>query len=1197
MKKIILFIGILILLSSFGSAITTDGLIVYSSFDIDYSNEFNSGTYDFINQSGAFLTSGTAKNGKSVDCDGVNAFINTTNPFNNTAYTFGFWMNRRTDKNDFEELMQAGGFGHFQIFNDDKLFTTKASGNMFSTTLVGTDNWLLVGISHDGTTKRMWVNGTNEVSSVMSLPSNTDFWNICQANGAVSYDGFIDEVFVFNRALNTTEWGDIYNNGVGNFTWWDSLSLTLNINLLTPENNTISNVLTQNFTFNLSSVFEILNCSLYTNETGNWIIEETIFGSFGSFCYQEFFNVSTTCGGLSSGTIKNTGDLINNLSAVIDGNFETASSVGNLLLSQLLINYTKPSNAFNGSLWRVKRGVSTTTDIIVPNICFNQNVLQFRIDIDKLCGDSECAFTALNCYNGTGFEEISGTRLTGGGEGNLFEEAMRWNISIFNTSNEIEHNFSSEGNYIWNINCNNNSFWGDSNFTLIIDTTAPMLEGTTFANLSIFFNNNLTGQFNFSDNNLVHFVNISIDGILSIFLNESINLPTFSVDISQNITGLSRGNHNLIVTVSDAHTAKELKDPSGWNVKNGIFNNYLEYNIRGKYTPLDLKISIEDGSIFDDWTYKVKKDSYSEIVKPNKPKSEQIFLIESTQPMEVVTQDNNYGGEWLIIDEHWKDFVLKEEPNAIIEYIELINPYTARVKITNITNNINRLEFNSIGDLNILTIIYNFTVANVTETFQNPIFEDFASNLTLDFNGGFTGVPSSVILQWNDINTTPSLIISNSTLIRYTDIRTANLNVSNSTNIEHQWFIIFNSSILNETDFTLPQNQTLLNINVSQCEGANIYPILNITYFNEIIQTTELFPQNDFDLTIFDGTFFYNQTGVFTSSPSSSNHTFCTNLNPDQVDYSWTMWNTMEINLISFATRFFNIPAGSPLTLSNNPKTDLSILLIPESNATAVEYTWTTTDFQPIDGTMKVFRCNPDGSESLTDSPVIVSGRAVSNIELLTALYKYTVTIGDTTFSQPSFSTCHPESSTIVTFRVNTGITNVVPAIGLLLTSCSLTKVNNNTVNLEWGINTKSDATIEGCVIARKNTNNGLTTILQNCSNTSNFDTSFSESNSYFVNAELRQSGITIQCEDVISFFTKTGTQDLLGNAGVFASILLIMGLFLLFVGEGKGFMGAAGVGIIGAWILGILAFNWIIVSSLIAFLIIITLIGKQASK
>lgn len=971
---------------------------------------------------------------------------------------------------------------------------------------------------------------------------------------------------------------------------------SFSVSLFRPQDNTNNNTPTVDFTANILKIGVLMqNCSLFTNETGSFIEEKSV--NVSEFCFQETANISTPCGGLNSGTYHFAGS-VTSPNLAIDGNYSSNASTQNHLLGNVSINYTKPSFSTNESLWEFQTGSAGTlnrSNITIPNICWSQSPLQLRVTLDKLCGISTCASNILSCYNGTNFQEMMSR--TGTGAAFLSDEAIHWAFPN-PTAVNISHTLPSDGDYLWNFQCTDNlsnSSFAPNNFTFTLDTVNPVLDATTFANFSTFFNLNLTGQFNFSDANLIHSVNISIDNSIVVFVNESIDKPTFSVDISQNVTALSKGNHLLNLRVADGHTAKKLKDKNQWNPRSGIFNNHMEYKFRGKYTPLDLKISIEDDSIFDRWEYKVKKDRYSEIVKPNKPSSTQTFLVESTMPMSIVKKKGIYGGQWLIIDEHWKDFVLKNEPDARIEYITLLDDYTARVKIVNINNNINRLEFESTGDLNVVNIQYNFTVANVTETFSNSILNGFSTNFIFDLTEGFIDEISNITLQWNNTNfTSSSLTIKNSSLVRYTQSITPNLNITNTTTIKHQWFMIFNSSISNATDFTKPQNQTLININVSKCEGANIYPILNISYFDETQQNVSISPSNAYDLTISDGTFFYNQTGLFTPS---ENHTFCTNINPNTFNYTWTMWGSIELNLDDYETRFFNIPSGAPLILSNSPTTNLTIFMIPSSNATTVEYTWTTSAFQPIDGTMNVFRCNADGSQSLTDSPVIVSGRAVSSIELLNALYRYTVTIGSTTFAQPSFSTCHPESSTSLTFRVNTGLINVVPAVGLLLTDCSLTKVDNNTVNLQWGTNDKSDSTITGCVTARKNTIYGISTVLQNCSNTSNFDTSFSETDSYFVNAQLTQDGITVSCENVISFFTQTGTQKLLGNAGIYASLLLIMGLILLFVGEGKGYMGAAGLGIIGAWILGILAFNWIIVSSLIAFIVIITIIGKQATK
>src|SRR5688572_28182963 len=75
-------------------------------------------------------------------------------------------------------------------------------------------------------------------------------------------------------------------------------------------------------------------------------------------CYQETANVSTSCGGLNTGTYNKTSNY-------------------------WYINYTVSSNAVNAS-WQVKYGVNISSgnpyfyNISIPNQCFNSSIMGLR---------------------------------------------------------------------------------------------------------------------------------------------------------------------------------------------------------------------------------------------------------------------------------------------------------------------------------------------------------------------------------------------------------------------------------------------------------------------------------------------------------------------------------------------------------------------------------------------------------------------------------------------------------------------------------------------------------------------------------------------------------------------------------------------------------------------------------------------------
>ncbi len=426
------------------------------------------------------------------------------------------------------------------------------------------------------------------------------------------------------------------------------------------------------------------------------------------------------------------------------------------------------------------------------------------------------------------------TNITGGWVRNITNQTAILN----NTNNTFENITVPEGHTLWNVHCgdnNTNSSFALNNFTYIIDTVSPQLVDN-FVNNTVLFRLLLTGQFNFSDNERLSSVNFTIptNGNQIIFNKTGINASTFQHNLSFNVSALPAGNHTLRIVWADIHTAKSLRNGESYDPKLGglLDSRYLKYRFKAPYKELDLKLSLKDGSIFDKWDYTVKKDRYEEGVKPQNPSSTQTIIVESTEKIQKVTatEGDDYGGDWLIIDEHWKDFKLKDEPLARVSKIEFISDYYVEVTIVNITNNINYLRFESTGDLNVVNITYNFFKENVTEIFSTPILNNIETELFLDFNGSGHSAPSVVILEWNNTNFTATQTINNATLARYRQNITPSLDLNTSNkevNISHKWY--FN---LTNPETTAPQNQTIQQISLDNCSDLTTVA-LNYTIKDE----------------------------------------------------------------------------------------------------------------------------------------------------------------------------------------------------------------------------------------------------------------------------------------------------------------------------------------------------------------------------
>jgi len=319
-----------------------------------------------------------------------------------------------------------------------------------------------------------------------------------------------------------------------------------------------------------------------------------------------------------------------------------------------------------------------------------------------------------------------------------------------------------EGDYTFYINGTDNTTSKVTGIhTFYIDTTAPVIS-TDFINGSVFYKN-LTGQFNFSDNIILSSYNITLDGTTDISSNYSIGIDSLNITLSYDISNLSAGLHTMTVILRDGHTAGELRGNYSWT--NGLFNDYLRYDF---YDKGYIKSQLKDKSLLDKWQTKRFKDKYTQILEPANPRSKIVIIEKSDLPIYIYERQGYYGGKWINVGNHWKDYVLKNEPNAKID-IKRIDLFSVEVTITGIKN-IKKLEFSSIGDLNIVETNYSFYNINLTTTYIDLIFETVDQTIT--FNLTKPDNSYSTIAEFKYDNTTYSL---NKFVYDYNDYYTVDL--------------------------------------------------------------------------------------------------------------------------------------------------------------------------------------------------------------------------------------------------------------------------------------------------------------------------------------------------------------------------------------------------------------------------------------
>lgn len=150
-----------------------------------------------------------------------------------------------------------------------------------------------------------------------------------------------------------------------------------------------------------------------------------------STCLQETANVSTSCGGLSTGTYGVTGlwDATHKASLAYDGVWSTYGAAIESESGIMYINYTKPVGAAFGTKWVTISDGPAINNYTVPTACWSQSPLQFMVNSTYADHNEE---TMWYCWNGTSWGNGTTTTpfLDNKGSTAFYDEAILWNMSV-----------------------------------------------------------------------------------------------------------------------------------------------------------------------------------------------------------------------------------------------------------------------------------------------------------------------------------------------------------------------------------------------------------------------------------------------------------------------------------------------------------------------------------------------------------------------------------------------------------------------------------------------------------------------------------------------------------------------------------------------------------------------------------------------
>ena len=196
------------------------GLIGYWSFDdesgtvaTDHSGNGNDGTL----QGDPTWTNG--KKGGALDFDGSDDYVDLATQIpNQTNGTYSAWIKYSGSGNSAVFGTSGGNPSYiFLFFNADNIFVGDNASSQVSWPFSPadfTDTWKLLTLVKSGSTLTLYVDGVSQGSRSMTNITPVDYIGTGQTGGGdYHFNGQIDDLRIYNRALTSTDIQALYNSG------------------------------------------------------------------------------------------------------------------------------------------------------------------------------------------------------------------------------------------------------------------------------------------------------------------------------------------------------------------------------------------------------------------------------------------------------------------------------------------------------------------------------------------------------------------------------------------------------------------------------------------------------------------------------------------------------------------------------------------------------------------------------------------------------------------------------------------------------------------------------------------------------------------------------------------------------------------------------------------------------------------------
>ena len=431
-------------------------------------------------------------------------------------------------------------------------------------------------------------------------------------------------------------------------------------------------------------------------------------------------------------------------------------------------------------------------------------------------------------------------------------------INTTNASIHCQNNATTKGERFYEafVTCGNGTRSNSSaNRTFWVDSLGPTLTTAFFlgGNNSYHYLY-LNGSFTWTDSNLYR-LNVTIDNNMPVNEITGINTTTYTYVMNHTITNLSLGVHQLRLRMADSHTAGELTKEYG--VSTPMLSR--EIRVSSEKQTISIKEDSKGVVLFNPWSYKKVSDRIKFSYQPDIISDTYTFTVTTNDDLYIVEKPDTPYKMWIVSGDNWIDFMNTAEPDMKVS-MEKTARNAAKVVISGLKNPLEQ-NYDSIGELNVVTTYYNFTHYNISMTYDSVVTAGEFLNSTLNITtgaGNITGYTYNFVYN----NTVRNLSIADSgSNIFINGSFNAPLIQGTTENVVGTWQ--FNTSSENTT---ISFSQAIYTMLIDTCVNVTNTTAVNITFYDESSPATYLFTTAEVAFTCwkdptFTMSFSYNHTG------------------------------------------------------------------------------------------------------------------------------------------------------------------------------------------------------------------------------------------------------------------------------------------------------------------------------------------------